>query len=97
MKMHRVGTFTLGTGLILFGILFLIRIFTDIITYQMVFKIWPVLFVLLGCEILMGHYKERDGNIIYDGAAIFLIIVLVFFAMGMAGMQYIFENGRYFS
>ncbi len=96
MRMHRVGTFTLGTGLILFGILFLIRVFTNIITYQMVFKIWPVLFIFLGSEILMGRHEEKEGKIIYDGAAIFLIIVLSFFAMGMAGMQYIFENIRYF-
>ncbi len=96
MRTRRVGTFTLGSGLILFGILFIIRVFTNIITYQMVFKLWPVLFVLLGGEILVGHHKEKEGNIIYDGAAIFLIIVLTFFAMGLAVIQYIIENGRFY-
>ncbi len=95
MRMHRVGTFTLGTGLILFGVLFIIRVFTSIITYQMVFNLWPLLFIILGCEILVGHYKEKESSIIYDRAAIVLIMVLTFFAMGMACMQYIFENGRY--
>ncbi|MGB8453303.1 MAG: hypothetical protein WCD89_13360 [Anaerocolumna sp.] len=95
MRMHRVGTFTLGSGLVLFGILFIIRIFTRIITYQMVFKLWPVIFILLGCEILFGHYKEKEGNIVYDGTAIFLIMILTFFSMCLAGMQYIFENGRF--
>ncbi|WFR59724.1 hypothetical protein QA584_11745 [Anaerocolumna sp. AGMB13025] len=92
MRMHRAGTFTLGFGLIIFGILFMIRIFTNIISYQTVFKLWPFIFILLGGEILIGHRKEE--TIVYDGAAIFLIMVLTFFAMGMAGMQYLFENGR---
>ncbi len=96
MRMHRVGTFTLGAGLIIFGILFIIRIFTNIISYQMVFKLWPVIFILLGCEILVGNFKEKEGNIIYDRSAIFLIMILSFFAMGMAEMQYIFENGDAF-
>ncbi|WMJ87815.1 LiaF transmembrane domain-containing protein [Anaerocolumna sp. MB42-C2] len=97
MKMHRVGTFTLGSGLILFGVLFIIRVFTGIITYQMVFKLWPLLLIILGSEILAGHYKEKEAGILYDRAAIFLIILLTFFSMGMACMQYIFENGGYIS
>ena len=93
MRTRRVGTFTLGSGLIIFGILFMLRVFTNIISYSMVFKLWPVLFILLGVEILLGHSKEKDGNIVYDGSAIFLIILLTIFAMGMAGMQFVFENG----
>ncbi len=93
MRMRRVGTFTLGAGLIFFGILFMLRVFTNIISYGLVFKLWPVLFIFLGVEILLGHAKEKEGNIVYDGGAIFLIILLTIFAMGMAGMQFIFENG----
>lgn len=96
MRMHRVGTLTLGTGLILFGLLFIIRVFTNIITFQMIFKLWPVFFILLGCEILIGHHKEKEGTILYDGTAIFLIILLSFFAMGMAVMQYVLENGKFY-
>ncbi len=92
MRTRRVGTLTLGTGLILFGILFIVRIFTDLITYEMIFNLWPIIFILLGCEILLGYHKEKEGTILYDKAAIFLIIILAFFAMGMAGMQYIFEH-----
>lgn len=93
MRMHRVGTFTLGVGLILFGLIFAVRIFSDIITYQMIFKFWPVLFILLGGEILAVNFKQKEGSILYDGVSIFLIIVLSFFAMGMSVMEYIIEKG----
>lgn len=93
MRTRRVGTFTLGADLIIFGILFMLRVFTNIISYSMVFKLWPVLFILLGIEIIMGNTKEKESNVIYDGYAIFLIVLLTIFAMGMAGMQYILENG----
>ena len=95
MKTHRVGTFTLGSGLILFGVLFIIRVFTGVITYQMVFKLWPLLFIILGCEILVGNSKEKETGILYDHAAIFLFILLTLFSMGMACIQYILENGGY--
>ncbi|BCJ95634.1 hypothetical protein acsn021_32030 [Anaerocolumna cellulosilytica] len=91
MRTHRVGTITLGTGLILFGILFFLRIITPIITYDLIFKIWPVLFILLGSEILISNSRNKEEILIYDKTAIFLVVLLTLFAMAMAAMQWLYE------
>jgi len=95
MKTRRVGTVTLGAGLILFGLLFISRIFTQVITYEFAFNLWPVIFILLGCEILVVYFRDKEGKMIYDKGAILLIMILTFFAMSMAGAQFIFEHAEH--
>jgi UDP-N-acetylmuramyl pentapeptide phosphotransferase/UDP-N-acetylglucosamine-1-phosphate transferase len=88
VKTHRVGTFTLGGLLIVFGILFLLRIFYIGITYDLIFKLWPTIFIFLGGEILIANFKEQGEKLLYDKTAFVLIFVLSFFAMGMAVVDY---------
>ncbi len=87
-KTHRVGTFTLGGMLIIFGILFLLRIFNLGITYDLIFKLWPTIFIFLGGEILIANFRQQGDKLIYDKTAFALIFVLSFFAMGMAVIDY---------
>ncbi len=87
-KTHRVGTFTLGGMLIIFGVLFLLRIFNLGITYDLIFKLWPTIFISLGGEILIANFKQQGEKLIYDKTAFGLILVLSFFAMGMAVIDY---------
>ena len=87
-KMHRVGTMTLGSVLIIFGILFLLRIFLNGISYELIFRLWPIILILLGVEVLIANVRRKDEKIIYDKTAIVLIIVLSFFAMGMAVIDF---------
>lgn len=86
MRTRRVGTFTLGALLIIFGALFLLRIFFDPLSYDIIFRLWPIIFICLGLEILIANFKQGDETapLIYDKAAFALIIVLSFFAIGMA-------------
>lgn len=85
MKTRKVGTLTLGIMLITFGALFLINSFTPDISYEFLFKLWPIIFILLGFEILYANFKSDETNkLVYDKTAFFLIIILTFFAMGMA-------------
>jgi UDP-N-acetylmuramyl pentapeptide phosphotransferase/UDP-N-acetylglucosamine-1-phosphate transferase len=85
MKTHRVGTFTLGGMLIVFGLLFLLRIFFADLSYDIIFKLWPIVFIFLGTEVLAANFKQKEDNkLIYDKTAFALIIILSFFAMGMA-------------
>ena len=85
---HRIGTLTLGFMLIFFGILFLIRTAGFLLSYRLIFRFWPVILVFLGCEILLAQllYGKKDQTIrlVYDKTAIFLLIVLTLFSMGMA-------------
>lgn len=84
MKTHRIGTLTLGIMLVTFGLLFLMRIFFPQISYEIIFKLWPVIFIFLGSEILYATTRQKEGKLIYDKTAFALIIILSFFAMGMA-------------
>ena len=83
-KTHRVGTITLGGMLIIFGILFLLRIFLPNLSYEVIFKLWPAIFIFLGSEILIANFRQKEEKLIYDKTAFALIIILSFFAMGMA-------------
>lgn len=83
-KIHRVGTVTLGGMLIIFGILFLLRLFIPGMTYDLIFRLWPILFLFLGGEILIANFRQQENKLLYDKTAFALIILLTFFAMGMA-------------
>lgn len=94
VRVHRVGTFTLGCMLIFFGVLFMLRTTGFPLSYELIFRFWPVIFIFLGCEILLfqltGFIRVRKGEEIrltYDKTAIVLLIVLTFFAMCMAAAE----------
>jgi UDP-N-acetylmuramyl pentapeptide phosphotransferase/UDP-N-acetylglucosamine-1-phosphate transferase len=84
IKTHRVGTVTLGGMLIAFGVLFLLRIFLIDLSYEIIFKLWPIIFIFLGSEILIANFSQKEDKLVYDKTAFALIIILSFFAMGMA-------------
>ena len=89
---HRVGTFTLGGMLISFGLLFLLRIFITTLTFEIIFKLWPIIFIFLGIEVLIANVRQKDSSLIYDKTAFALIILLSFFAMGMSIVEFIMEQ-----
>ncbi len=96
-KKRRVGTFTAAILLIIIGMLFLLHMFLPTISYVMIFRCWPLILVLLGLEMLIASRREED--VVYDGGAIFLVIVMAVFAMGMAGadmvIQYAIREGNF--
>lgn len=92
MEQRRVGTFTLGISLIVMGISFLCHMYLKSVNYLMIFHFWPVIFILLGGEILFYAVRFPDKHYRYDFAAILIIILLVFFAMGMAGVDWMLVN-----
>lgn len=59
VRTHRVGSITLGSALVLFGILFLVHLFVPVLTYEIIFHIWPCIFILLGIEILLANRKKN--------------------------------------
>jgi uncharacterized membrane protein HdeD (DUF308 family) len=90
-KTHRVGTLTLGVMLIAFGTLFLLHLFITGISYEIIFKVWPVILIFLGLEILIANIRQKEDKLIYDKTAFALIIILSFFAMGMAIVELCLE------
>ena len=89
-QVRRVGSVTFGITLICYGILFLVRIFVPTLHYHVIFQCWPVVFILLGIEILVENRRGRDQTqkFIYDFAAIFMMAGMLFFAMIMAVVDY---------
>lgn len=81
-RSHRVGSVTAGLAMVGYGVMFLLHLFFELVDYQMMFSLWPVMLILLGLELLISNFSTK--KIVYDKAAIFLLIVMTFFAMGMA-------------
>lgn len=75
VRTHRVGSITLGSALVLFGILFLVHLFVPVLTYEIIFHIWPCIFILLGIEILLAN-RKKNVEFVYDGKAVFLTITI---------------------
>ena len=89
---RRVGTFTVGLVLVAFGTLFLLHTFYPAISFEFIFTCWPVILIVLGLEILSTFFWPGEEKPKYDGAAIFLVLVMACFAMGMALIQFFMEN-----
>ncbi len=101
-RTHRVGTVTFGCILIVFGVLFLMKIFIPTLDYATIIRLWPSVFIFLGVEVLISNVKisklnnmETEVNFIYDKTAIFLMICLFFFAVIMAICDIGLQNANY--
>ncbi|WP_298843678.1 LiaI-LiaF-like domain-containing protein [Clostridium sp.] len=88
IKGRRVGTFTTGIVLVMFGGMFLLKLIYPSIDYLKISSLWPVILVLLGVEIIVSCLINKDEIMRYDFAAIILIIILSLFSMGMGCMEY---------
>ncbi|MEG1458949.1 MAG: DUF5668 domain-containing protein [Acetivibrio sp.] len=97
MKTRRVGTFTLGAALISFGLLFTAHIFSMKISYELIMKLWPLIFIFLGIEVLISYFREKEGRIVYDGGAIFIMVLLTIFAIGMGCVELCFNYIQHYS
>lgn len=81
-RTHRVGSITVGLCMIVFGLLLLLHSVFGFFDYTLIFSLWPTILIGLGIEILFSNFCEK--KIIYDKAAVVLLIIMAFFAIGMA-------------
>ncbi len=93
MTNRRVGSVTLGLALVGFGVLFCLHTFLNIISYAWIFRLWPLMLVCLGIEVLFSLRKQQEGCV-YDKAAVFLLICLTLFCLGMACADHLFSLFR---
>lgn len=95
-RTHRVGTITLGIGLVGVGALFLAHMFLPEMSYEFIYKAWPVIFILLGIEILLANGR-KNAEFVYDKTAIGLVAFLIIFSMFMAVIGFAVETStRYY-
>lgn len=93
---RRVGSVTFGISLLCYGVLFLVHAFVPMLKYQYIFRCWPVIFILLGFEILAENRKaqSQDCKVVYDFAAIVMLGIMLLFAMIMAIIDFDMAYGR---
>ena len=92
---QRIGVFTLGISLVVFGVLFLVRVFAPWFDYVRVLQFWPVVLILLGIEVLVMALlpkKEGEPSFKLDAASIILLFVTLFLACGLAMAQFALER-----
>lgn len=91
IKNRRVGTLTAGVSMIVFGVLFLVRLAVPAVTLRMIVSLWPVVLILLGIEMLLAYALNREEQMRYDVGSIALIFALSLFTVCMAGAQLFLE------
>ncbi|WP_276661403.1 DUF5668 domain-containing protein [Syntrophomonas wolfei] len=86
MRQWRVGTFSMGLLLFCTGIGLLYAQFQPTPVVSSILKWWPVIFIILGVEVLLQSYlnKGEESRIKYD---IFSIFIIFFIVMGGMGLQ----------
>ncbi len=92
IKGRRVGTFTTGLVLVIFGIMFLLRLINPRINYLLIASMWPLVLIIMGIEIIIAYLIDKEEIMRYDFGAILLIITVSFFAMGMGCMEYVITH-----
>lgn len=93
-RTHRVGSVTLGLMLVIFGAVFLARIFVPSLSYDAIWHLWPCTLISLGIEVLISTVHAERSR--YDGWGILLIFLITIFTMGMAGIENMYHYCQYF-
>jgi hypothetical protein len=77
-KRWRVGTLSMGVALISLGSTLFISSWQGVTVFDTLIKLWPIIFVLLGCEILLYLFLSRTEKPIlhYDVFSIFFVSFL---------------------
>jgi thiol:disulfide interchange protein len=84
----------MGLSLIAAGVLFAIHLFIpEILTYYYIFRLWPLILILLGAEVLAGNLRNREEKVVYDGWAIFIMVLAMLLAGTLAGCQILLDYG----
>ncbi|WP_077210724.1 hypothetical protein [Bacillus dakarensis] len=83
----RVGTFSMGGALLLLGIFLLLSQFIGLDFAHMLISWWPIIFVVLGLEILLYlFFAKRENPVLkYDFLSIFFVGII-----GMMGIGFSF-------
>ena len=92
IRVHRVGSVTTGLCMIGFGLMFLMHLLWDTLSYDLIFSLWPLMLVGLGIELLLSCFSTR--KIVYDKAAIVLLLLMTLLAMGMAVADVCMETSK---
>lgn len=97
MRSRRVGTVTCGILMIVFGGLFLVHMFYPPLSLGVIMKLWPIILIALGCEMLVANIRrgeEQEEPLRYDKGAIVLVFLLACFSAGMGLLEYMISYAQ---
>jgi len=85
MRQWRVGTLSMGLLLVFTGVGLLLGQFNKMAVVDLSLKWWPLLFILLGIEVLLQNHFNKDENrkIKYDIFSIIIILLIVLTGLGL--------------
>lgn len=85
MKNKRVGTISMAIVLIVFGALIFISQISGTSALELSLKLWPLMLILLGLEILYYRFifKNEDINIKYDIFSILIVTIILVTNLGL--------------
>lgn len=92
VRTHRVGSITAGLSMIVFGVLFILHLFIGSLDYTLIFRLWPLMIIGLGLELLISNYKSE--TVVYDKPAVTLLFITTLFAMSMAGADILMQMAK---
>ncbi|WP_057976037.1 LiaI-LiaF-like domain-containing protein [Caloramator mitchellensis] len=85
--MRRIGTISSAIGFIFLGIWMMLEK-TNPQVANSVFKFWPVLFIILGAEVIAINSRKIDEKIGFNPLIIFVILIYLF----VNGFQFVTNN-----
>lgn len=88
MRQWRVGTLSMGLLLVFAGLGLLLSQFNKIAVLDLSLKWWPIIFILLGIEILTLDFfnKGENNRVKYDVFSIFITLLIVLTGLGLQTM-----------
>lgn len=81
-RVHKIGSITAGLSLIASGMAYMLYELGVISNYETIIKLWPLILIGLGVEML--YFNSKEENINYDKGGIFIMIIMLCFSMIMA-------------
>ncbi len=93
---RRIGTFTAGFSLILLGAALLFyTFFPNYAVLEIALRLWPVILILLGIELLCMRFSNAEQPLRIDFASVLLMILCIGFAfaceIGRFALLYLFS------
>ena len=88
-KHYYVGRYTAGICLILGGALYIVSLFTDLIRLNYALKLWPLIFIGVGIELLVSAVRSKGERIHYDWLSVVLVFLMTGCAMTLLFMDYV--------
>lgn len=94
MRTKKIGLFSMGVSLISFGIIILLTQFDLINGYDVVIKLFPLILILLGIEVIYNSYlNDKSGDKVILKIDFFSVIFIMGILFANVVIYFLIEMG----